>query len=101
MMKFAPIARLLAFRRELAALWQAFFAPETPFHLKALMLLVPLYLVSPVDLIPDIVPLLGWLDDMIVVPLLVGWIFRMLPQRAPVRTRREATKEIDGTYRRL
>ncbi|MDP1732724.1 MAG: YkvA family protein [Devosia sp.] len=101
MRNFGPIARLLAFRRELVALWQAFFAPETPMRLKVLMLLVPLYLVSPIDLIPDVVPLLGWLDDMIVIPMLVSWIFRMLPQRAPVRTRTEASKQIDGTYRRL
>jgi uncharacterized membrane protein YkvA (DUF1232 family) len=96
----SPIARLLAFRGELVALWRAFFAPETPFHLKALMLLVPLYLVSPIDLIPDVVPLFGWLDDMVVVPLLVSWIFRMLPQ--PVRVHPErGSKVIDGTARRL
>ena len=39
------LARFLNFRTELVTLWRAFRAPETPFHLKALMLLVPLYLV--------------------------------------------------------
>jgi len=95
------MGRLLQFRRELVTLWQAFFAPETPMHLKVLMLLVPLYLVSPIDLIPDFIPIAGWLDDAIVIPLLVSWIVRMLPQRVPVRTSRDGAHIIDGDYRRL
>lgn len=96
------MGRLLQFRRELVALWQAFFAPETPLHLKALMLLVPLYLISPIDLIPDFIPIVGWLDDAIVIPLLVSFIFKLLPQRAPARaTRDSGGSVIDGDYRRL
>jgi uncharacterized membrane protein YkvA (DUF1232 family) len=96
------MGRLLQFRRELVTLWQAFFAAETPMHLKVLMLLVPLYLVSPIDLIPDFIPIAGWLDDAIVIPLLVSWIVRMLPQRVPVRaTRNDGAHIIDGDYRRL
>ena len=94
------LARFLTFRKELAMLWQAFVSSETPVHLKALMLLVPAYLLSPVDLIPDMIPLLGWLDDFIVVPLLVGWIVRMLPQKSPVYRDAAGNKVIDGTYRR-
>ena len=94
------LARFLNFRTELVTLWRAFRAPETPFHLKALMLLVPLYLVSPLDLIPDAIPLLGWVDDLIVIPFLVGWIVKMLPQRAPIYARApDGGKMIDGTYR--
>lgn len=93
--------RFLTFRRELATLWRAFLAPETPVHLKALMLLVPAYLLSPIDLIPDFIPLLGWVDDFVIVPLLVSWIFKLLPQPAPVRERRsKGDTVIDGTYRR-
>ena len=94
--------RLLQFKTELVTLWRAFFAPETPVYLKALMLLVPAYLISPIDLIPDFIPIAGWLDDAIIIPLLVTWIVRMLPQRAPVRaTRGDGTPIIDGDYRRL
>ncbi len=95
------VTRLLTFRKELVTLWRAFLAAETPLHLKALMLLVPLYLVSPLDLIPDFIPIAGWLDDMIVIPMLVSWIVKMLPQRVPVRaTAPRGDKVIDGTYRR-
>lgn len=95
------LTRFLTFRKELAILWRAFMAPQTPVHLKALMLLVPAYLLSPIDLIPDVIPLLGWVDDFVVIPLLVSWIVRMLPQQAPVyRRTADGGKEIDGTYRR-
>lgn len=92
------LVRFATFRNELATLWRAFMAPETPWHLKALMLLVPAYLLSPIDLIPDLVPILGWVDDFVVVPMLVSWIVKMIPQ--PVRVRPDGSKEIDGTYRR-
>lgn len=95
------LVRFVTFRNELATLWRAFLAPETPWHLRALMLLVPAYLLSPIDLIPDVVPLLGWVDDFVVVPMLVGWIVKMLPQQAPVHQRApDGSRVIDGTYRR-
>ena len=94
------LTRLLAFRTKLVTLWRAFRAAETPLHLKALMLLVPLYLVSPLDLIPDIIPFAGWLDDMIVIPMLVSWIVKLLPQPVRVRPTPRTDKVIDGTYRR-
>jgi uncharacterized membrane protein YkvA (DUF1232 family) len=93
--------RLLQFRTELMTLWRAFFAPETPVHLKALMLLIPAYLLSPIDLVPDFLPVVGWLDDAIVIPLLVSLIVRLLPQRAPAYARRDDGNVIDGDYRRL
>ena len=101
MRKFNLIARFLTFRRELGLLWRAFFAPETPMHLKALMLLVPLYLISPLDLIPDFIPIAGWLDDPVIIPMLVSWIVSMLPKAAPVQPRgRAGDNVIETTYRR-
>ena len=94
------LARFLTFRKELATLWRAFMAPETPVHLKALMLLVPAYLLSPIDLVPDVLPILGWVDDFIVVPMLVSWIVRMLPRKAEVYRSADGAKVIDGTFRR-
>lgn len=97
------MGRLLQFRTELMMLWRAFTAPETPLWLKALMLVVPLYLISPLDIIPDFIPFAGWLDDVVVIPLLVSWIVSLLPQRATTRTTRNSDGNgvIDGDYRRL
>ena len=96
------MGRLLQFRTELMMLWRAFMAPETPVWLKGLMLLVPAYLLSPIDIIPDFIPLAGWLDDLVVIPLMVSWIVSLLPQRMPARARRaDSDNVIDGDYRRL
>jgi len=95
------LTRFVTFRRELATLWRAFMAPETPVHLKALMLLVPAYLLSPIDMVPDFIPLLGWVDDFVIIPLMVSWIVAMLPRKAPVYERTaDGAKVIDGTYRK-
>ena len=52
------LARFLQFRNELVVLWRAFHgARRRPCTSRRLMLLVPLYLVSPIDLIPDFIPL--------------------------------------------
>ena len=93
--------RLLQFKDELVILWRAFRAPETPIWLKALMLLIPAYLLNPLDFIPDFIPIVGWLDDAIVIPLLVSFIVRLVPQPAPARTRSDGANIIDGDYRRL
>ncbi len=93
--------RILQFWTELTVLWRAFLAPETPVWLKGLMLLIPAYLLSPIDIIPDFIPVFGWLDDAIVIPLLVSWLVRLVPQPAPRTTRRDGAPIIDGDYRRL
>lgn len=101
------LARLVRFRRELGLLWAAFLAPHTPLWLKALMLVVPAYLLMPLDIVPDFIPLAGWLDDMIVIPLLVSWIVSLLPraQTAEGTSRYDRRSEegpvIEGTARRL
>jgi len=98
---FTLLNRFLQFRTELGQLWRAFRAAETPMHVKALMLLVPLYLLSPIDLIPDFIPLAGWLDDVVIVPMLVSWIASMLSKTAPVHPRGRAGEDvIETTYRR-
>jgi|GEM_PF-429387 len=103
------IGRFFLFRKELLTLWRAFRHADTPLHLKAAMLLVPLYLLSPIDLIPDVIPFLGVLDDFIVVPMLVSWIVSLLPLSVngePVRARANTGERgregqvIDGTARR-
>nr|WP_314073866.1 DUF1232 domain-containing protein [uncultured Roseococcus sp.] len=71
--------RFLAFRREAAVLWFAFRNPATPWPLKAASLLTGLYLLSPIDLIPFTVPVLGVVDDLVLVPLAVSFISGRLP----------------------
>ena len=97
------MGRLLQFRNEIVMLWRAFMAPETPLWLKGLMLLVPAYLLVPLDLIPDFIPVVGWLDDIIIIPLLASWLVTLVPRRAEATSRRDDGNgpTIDGTARRM
>ena len=101
------VGRFFLFRKELVTLWRAFRHPATPIHLKIAMLLVPLYLVSPIDIIPDFFLGLGILDDLVIVPLLVNWLFKLLPPEVrgePVRPANERApgrgRAIEGEARR-
>ena len=82
-------------------LWGSFIDPNVPLHLKALILIVPLYLLSPIDLIPDFIPILGWLDDAVIVPMLVGFVARVLGGRGSSARATAADRTIDGTARRM
>ena len=95
--------RLLQFKDELLVLWRAFLAPETPLWLKALMLLIPAYLLNPFDFIPDFIPIVGWLDDAIIIPLLVSFIVSLLPRTVDANRPRSDRNgpTIDGNWRRM
>ena len=67
------------FRREARMVWAMLRNPATPFAAKAAAILALLYLVLPLDLIPDAIPILGWLDDGIVLLLLLKLAYRLLP----------------------
>ncbi len=64
----------------LIALWKLFKHPQTPRGAKFLAIAVLAYAVSPIDLIPDFIPVLGLLDDLILVPLGVALVVRMTPK---------------------
>jgi uncharacterized membrane protein YkvA (DUF1232 family) len=65
-------------KRDVVALWLAARDPRTPWHAKALAGAVAAYALSPIDLIPDFIPILGYLDDLLIVPagiwLAVRWV---------------------------
>lgn len=56
-------------KQDVIALWIAARDPRTPWHAKALAAAVAAYALSPIDLIPDFIPVLGYLDDLLIVPL--------------------------------
>ncbi len=74
--------RLRALKQETVALYFAYVDRRTPWYAKAWLLLVLAYAVSPIDLIPDFIPVLGYLDDLVLIPLGVWVALRMIP--APV-----------------
>ncbi len=74
--KFANAARLATY---MVALWKLFKHPETPRAAKLVAIAVIAYAVSPIDLIPDFIPLLGQLDELILLPLGVALAMRLTP----------------------
>jgi uncharacterized membrane protein YkvA (DUF1232 family) len=60
-------------------LWRALRHPQSPGWLKLGTAGLVLYLISPVDLIPEAVPLLGVIDDMVILPLALRWMLGRLP----------------------
>lgn len=69
-------------KRDGVTLWFAARHPGTPWHAKALGLFVVAYALSPIDLIPDFIPVLGYLDDVLLLPALIWLAVKLLP--APV-----------------
>jgi len=67
-------------KQNIAALYLASRDPRVPKTAKVLILLVVAYALSPIDIIPDFVPILGYLDDLIVLPLGIALAIRLIPK---------------------
>jgi uncharacterized membrane protein YkvA (DUF1232 family) len=79
-----------ALKRDIAALYIAARDPRTPWHAKAAALAVAAYALSPIDLIPDFIPVLGSLDDLIIVPLGILLAVWLIPAELMEEFRRAA-----------
>jgi uncharacterized membrane protein YkvA (DUF1232 family) len=66
-------------RGDARLLWRALRHPLAPAWLKAGVALLVLYLVSPVDLIPEWIPVLGVMDDLVLIPLAIRFMLKRLP----------------------
>jgi uncharacterized membrane protein YkvA (DUF1232 family) len=81
------------FRRELNVYRLILADPRTPKLAKWLLGLAIAYAVSPIDLIPDFIPVLGYLDDLLIVPALVILARKMIPSEVIMDCRRRATQQ--------
>jgi uncharacterized membrane protein YkvA (DUF1232 family) len=66
---------------EIYALYLAYRAPRVPWYAKAFVALVVGYAFSPIDLIPDFIPVLGYLDDLVLIPFGVAVALKMIPEK--------------------
>ena len=90
MLRFLVLLRAL--RRDIAVLLFAMLRRDTPRAVKFLFPLTLLYLVSPVDLVPDTIPLLGAVDDMVILPAATELLVRMLPPDARAEGERRVAR---------
>ena len=88
--------RAKALKREVLALSLAYRHPRTPWLAKLVVAGVVAYALSPIDLIPDFVPVLGLLDDLVLLPAGIALALRLIP--APVMAEsRERAAEAEGS----
>ncbi len=87
--------RALALKQNTVALYFVVRDPRTPWYAKALVVLVVGYAVSPIDLIPDFIPVLGYLDDLLLLPVGIAIAIRLVPEEVMAESRARAS-EITG-----
>ena len=81
-------------KREILVLWLAARDPRVPWAAKILAAMAAAYALSPIDLIPDFVPVLGYLDDLILLPAMIWLALRMIPPGIVAELRDEAARRI-------
>jgi uncharacterized membrane protein YkvA (DUF1232 family) len=72
-------ARAARLRTDVRAVWLARRDPRVPWYAKAVALCVVAYAVSPIDLVPDFIPILGYADDLVLLPLGIALVVRLVP----------------------
>jgi uncharacterized membrane protein YkvA (DUF1232 family) len=84
--------------REVVALFLAARHPRTPWYAKVLLVAIVAYAVSPIDLIPDFLPVIGLLDDLLLLPLGIALALKMIPRDVIAECRgRVAAGALEGS----
>ncbi len=83
-------------KREIHAVYLAMKDPRTPWYAKAFAAVILGYALSPIDLVPDFIPVLGYLDDLIIVPAGIVLLIKMIPQEVMAECREKARAQALG-----
>lgn len=87
-------------KREVIALWFAYRHPDTPWYAKLFAALIVAYAFSPIDLIPDFIPVIGLLDDALLVPLGIWIAVKLIPAHVYAQARDQARAWVEGSHER-
>jgi uncharacterized membrane protein YkvA (DUF1232 family) len=80
---------------EVAALWFCARDPRTPFVAKAIAVAVVAYAFSPIDLIPDFIPVIGLLDDLLLLPIGIWIVLKLVPPEVMAECRQQAARWLE------
>jgi uncharacterized membrane protein YkvA (DUF1232 family) len=83
-------------KREVMALWFVCRDPRTPWYARALTMLIVAYALSPIDLIPDFIPVLGYLDELILLPLGIYLVLKLVPADVVADARAKAQSWVES-----
>lgn len=86
--------RAREFKVQVYALYLAYHDPRVPLHARILAACVVGYALSPIDLIPDVIPILGYLDDLVLVPLGIALVVKMIPADVLAECREKARETL-------
>ena len=89
--KFADKGKNL--KKEIGALYLAYRRKDIPIYTKIIIMAVVAYALSPIDLIPDFIPILGFLDDLIILPLGIALAVRLIPKNVMDECRVDAERQ--------
>ncbi len=81
-------------KAEIDAIYLAYKDPRVPWYAKLLIVCVIGYALSPIDLIPDFIPVIGYLDDLILVPLGIALALKMIPPAVLAECREKARTDV-------
>jgi uncharacterized membrane protein YkvA (DUF1232 family) len=87
-------------KRETYALYLAYRDPRVPWYARVFVAAVVAYAFSPLDLIPDFIPVLGYLDDLLLVPLGIALALKMIPAQVMADSRSKAQAALDEQHPR-
>ena len=88
-------------KRDAHAVYLVARDPRTPWYVKALAMAVAGYALSPIDLIPDFIPVIGYLDDLVIVPLGLIIVVRLVPAEIMAKHRAAAPLAVDRPISRI
>ena len=90
-----------AVKQDVVALYIAARDPRVPWHVKAAAVAIAAYALSPIDLIPDFIPVLGYLDELILLPIAIALVIRMIPGPLMAEFRAEAQRRSERPVSRM
>lgn len=82
-------------KRDVLALYLAARDPRVPWYAKLLAAFIAAYALSPIDLIPDAIPVIGLLDELIIVPLGIYLVIKLIPPEVMAELRRSAEERLE------
>jgi uncharacterized membrane protein YkvA (DUF1232 family) len=88
--------RTKALKAETFALYLAARHPQTPWYAKVLVAGIVAYAFSPIDLIPDFVPVLGYVDDLILIPIGIAFALKLIPPEVMTECRARAAEALNS-----
>jgi uncharacterized membrane protein YkvA (DUF1232 family) len=90
-----------AIKKDVVALFIAARDPRVPWYVKAAAMAIAAYALSPIDLIPDFIPILGYLDDLIILPLAIALVIRLIPDPLMAEFRETAQRQSERPVSRV